>query len=119
MPDYIKLLNIAPENIKKTEDSVSVSFTVPRSLPWFDGHFPGQPVLPAVITVEISDALIENIYGVSPQLVANAKFKGPIFPDMSLRVTLYKQVGNSISIIWRKTNDLDSDQYLADMKFRI
>lgn len=119
MPDYIKLLNIAADNIKKTEDSVSVSFTVPRALPWFDGHFPGQPVLPAVITAEISDALIENIFGVSPLLVANAKFKGPIFPDMSLCVTLYRQGVDSVNLVWRKTDDLESDQYLAEMKFRI
>ena len=119
MPDYIKLLNIAAENIKKTDDSTSVNFSVPHSLPWFDGHFPGQPVLPAVITAEISDALIVKIYGVSPQLVSNAKFKGPIFPDMNLNVTVQKHGEDSVSVIWRKSDEPDTEQFLADMRFRL
>jgi len=119
MPNYLKLLNIAAEHIKKTDDFVCVAFTVPSSLPWFDGHFPGQPVLPAVITAEISDALIENIYKVSPKHVINAKFKGPIFPDMNLNVTLQKLNEDSVNIVWKKADESGSDQFLADMKFRI
>ena len=119
MPDYIKLLNISAENIKKTEDSALVHFSVPRSLPWFDGHFPSQPVLPAVITAEISDALIEKVYGISPQLVSNAKFKGPIFPDTDLIVILSKHSDDSVSTIWRKSDEIDTEQFLADMRFRI
>lgn len=119
MPDYIKLLNIAAENIKKTDDSALVNFIVPASLPWFDGHFPGQPVLPAVITAEISDALIEKVYGISPQLVSNAKFKGPIFPGMEMTVSLSRHSEDSVSTIWRKTDEPDTEQFLADMRFRI
>lgn len=119
MPDYIKLLNISAENIKKTDDTALVHFSVPRSLPWFEGHFPDQPVLPAVITAEISDALIETVFAVSPQLVSNAKFKGPIFPDMALTVSLFKQSDDSIIAIWRKSDEVDREQYLADMRFRI
>jgi 3-hydroxymyristoyl/3-hydroxydecanoyl-(acyl carrier protein) dehydratase len=119
MPDYVKLLDIDLENIKKTDDSVSICFDVPASLPWFAGHFPDQAVLPAVITVEISDALIVAVYGVSPQLIANAKFKGPIFPGMNISVTLQKQNEDAVTIVWRKTSDLNPEQFLAEMKFRM
>jgi 3-hydroxymyristoyl/3-hydroxydecanoyl-(acyl carrier protein) dehydratase len=39
--------------IEKTENSVSVEFSIPDSNPYFDGHFPGFPILPAVAQTEL------------------------------------------------------------------
>jgi len=130
MPDYIKLLNITAENIKKTDASIFVTFDVPSSLPWFDGHFPEQAVLPAVIIAEISDALTEHIYGVSPKWVASAKFKGPVYPNKNICVMLHTFNSDSVQIVWKigkgesnesgaQHNNFENDHPLVDMKFHL
>lgn len=119
MPEYLKLLEITDENIKKTELGREVLVTLPGSLPWFNGHFPSQPVLPAVITTEISDALICWLYKIVPKFVITAKFKGPIFPATNLILTILNPRDDSVSIIWRNADEPNADQFLAELKFRL
>ena len=39
--------------IEKTENSATVGFSVPDTNPYFDGHFPEFPILPAVAQTEL------------------------------------------------------------------
>lgn len=59
---------------------------------FFDGHFPGEPVLPAVAQVDAAIALASRILGAPHRLaeVTRAKFTAPTGPgrDLSLRVDL-------------------------------
>lgn len=119
MPEYLKLLEISEENTKKTELGQELTLELPATLPWFNGHFPNQPVLPAVITTEISDALIRNFCNVAPEFVITAKFKGPIFPGTRLIISLLQPKDDSASIIWRNADEADAGQFLADLKFRL
>ena len=79
------------ENIKKLETATGVK-TFTRSEGFFRGHFPGQPVVPGVILVEmmaqtaaaliaysIRDKTFDKI--VYLMNIENTKFRKPVFPD--------------------------------------
>lgn len=54
----------------------------------FDGHFPGYPILPAVVQIEAGVLLAEEMGagGFSLSSVERAKFQKEINPDISVRV---------------------------------
>ena len=79
------------ENIKKLETASGVK-TFTRNEEFFRGHFPGQPVVPGVILVEmmaqtaaaliaysIRDETFDKI--VYLMNIENTKFRKPVFPD--------------------------------------
>ncbi|MFV9646765.1 MAG: hypothetical protein ACNYWU_13155, partial [Desulfobacterales bacterium] len=60
------------------------------SFPGFDGHFPGQPVLPAIIQLAavryIAECGLEH--PLTPNSYGRTKFRGIIQPDEEIEVTL-------------------------------
>ena len=66
--------------------------------PIFKGHFPGRPILPGVIQIEImaqagAFTLVPALFPCNHQdievaflSVSNAKFRAPVYPEMKLRV---------------------------------
>lgn len=69
----------------------------PADFPGFAGHFPDQPVLPAVLQLLavrlLAEALLET--PLAPVNADRLKFKGMVGPDetVNLRVTLREQTG--------------------------
>ena len=87
---------------------VTASFFADPALDIFRGHFPGKPVLPGVIQVEmmaqassfvmaffIEDPFSENTLDVALTSVNDAKFRKPVLPGMKLdikaRITRYRK----------------------------
>ena len=77
------------------EKEINTKFYVGPEREIFKGHFPGDPVLPGVYTVEImaqsSDILIlsmDRYAGKTPLFIGinNVKFKSPIRPDHPLEI---------------------------------
>ncbi len=69
----------------------TASWTVPSDLPYFEGHFPGNPVLPAVA---ILDATVECLRraladkNLNLSAVVSAKFLEIIQPNSKVRIEL-------------------------------
>ena len=63
-----------------------VSFEVPATHPAFEGHFPGAPILPAVVLLDeiMSQLKRANLRDGSWRL-ASAKFLKPVLPEEALR----------------------------------
>lgn len=70
--------------------SISSAFVFSDSFPGFDGHFPGQPVLPAIIQLAAVRYLAECGLGqsVQPGGYRRTKFRGIIQPNEEIEITV-------------------------------
>lgn len=84
--------------INKTDSSVILEFFVPSTSDFFDGHFPGFPVLPAVAQIDIIMRYVSNFFGVGVGLsqIKRIKFNGLILPNTPLVLNLERN-GNTVS----------------------
>jgi 3-hydroxymyristoyl/3-hydroxydecanoyl-(acyl carrier protein) dehydratase len=72
-------------------------FTVPADHPCLPGHFPNDPIVPAVLLLELSCAVLR---GLRPDLgplreVKTVKFTQPVRPGEPVRVTFTASAGGS------------------------
>ncbi len=68
-----------------------VRWTVPTDLPYFAGHFPGNPTLPAVAMIDLTLELVRRWPGFErAELTAlkSAKFAAVISPGAELEITV-------------------------------
>jgi len=79
--------------IEKTERSVTLYFSVPDSSPYFDGHFPGFPILPAVAQMELVMRFASRYLGTGISLMEakRIKFTNIIRPCVLLLLKLAKK----------------------------
>jgi len=84
--------------IEKTETSVSLEFSISADSPYFDGHFPGFPILPAVAQTELIIRFAARYFGTSinPLEIKRVKFTNFIRPNTPLLLKLVKKE-NTIS----------------------
>jgi 3-hydroxymyristoyl/3-hydroxydecanoyl-(acyl carrier protein) dehydratase len=78
---------------------VTAAVHVPAGLPYFDGHFDGAPVLPAVAQLEaIVLPLCREAWGElgAPRRWLRLKFRRPIGPDSELEVRLARRGGGAV-----------------------
>ncbi len=94
--------NAAPAPASRTFD---VRWTVPERLSYFDGHFPGFPVLPGVATVDLTlEALRRALKRTSIRLIKlqNAKFLQPVRPGDRVEIAISPTTGeNSWKAEWK------------------
>jgi 3-hydroxymyristoyl/3-hydroxydecanoyl-(acyl carrier protein) dehydratase len=78
--------------IEKTENSVSLEFSVPEDCPYFDGHFPGYPILPAVAQIEMVVRFASRYLGtgIAVSQIRKVKFVNLIKPFTSILLKLEK-----------------------------
>jgi len=84
------------------------------SLAWFDGHFPNDPILPAVVQIDwvihfgtdysLQDSFDRNCFTGLSRL----KFRSAIVPDTVLRLTL-SATGDSLQFAYESRDGLHSE----------
>lgn len=74
------------------EHTIIINWTVPEHLSYFEGHFPGQPVLPAVALIDISEFFIKKSMqkNTSLTVVPLAKIKAAISKNDLIQISLKK-----------------------------
>jgi acyl-coenzyme A synthetase/AMP-(fatty) acid ligase/uncharacterized membrane protein/3-hydroxymyristoyl/3-hydroxydecanoyl-(acyl carrier protein) dehydratase len=79
--------------IEKTGNSVSLEFFIPDTSPYFDGHFPGFPILPAVAQAELALRFSARHLGtgIHPAEIKRVKFTNFIRPFTPLLLKLVKK----------------------------
>jgi len=78
---------------EKTENQVILEFSVPKTSDYFDGHFPGFPILPAVAQVDIIMQYVSRYFGTSAGLseIKRIKFTTPVRPEIPLVLNFNKK----------------------------
>lgn len=64
------------------------SFAIPAGHPSLEGHFPGRPLVPAVVLLAEVLAAVESDTSAAPQAwtLSSAKFVAPVTPGMPLSI---------------------------------
>ncbi|HEY6000632.1 MAG TPA: hypothetical protein VI078_15200 [bacterium] len=82
-----------------------VDVWVPADSPWFDGHFPGQPVLPGIAQLAMVADLIQSALGLPARVaeVSRVRFKQMILPGEQLQVSAEPRPGRDGAYAFRIT----------------
>ena len=96
---------------------------VPGDLEVFRGHFPGNPIVPAIYTLELAVRCARAKSGGQGELIRidRCKFNRPIGPGMRIRTETKISPGpdasaNQARIVFRNTSD---DQVVASLQLVI
>lgn len=87
-----------------TSSSFLIAMTVPKHLPYFDGHFPENPILPGVAMVDLSqEALRVYVEEMRPLIgLRSAKYLGMVQPNDSIQISCVKNSPDEWQIVWTK-----------------
>ena len=69
-------------------DAITSEITVPADHPSLPGHFPGQPVVPAVVLLDAVLAAIRTRGNFALRSIALAKFLQPVLPDERIELLI-------------------------------
>lgn len=76
---------------RRTADgALELDLDVPAQSPWFEGHFPGRPILPGVVQVGWAAHFAGALAGHDepPMQIERMKFRRPVLPGARLTLRL-------------------------------
>lgn len=84
-------------------DTARFGLGVAADGPWFDGHFPGWPILPGAVQLGWAVALARECFGFAgpPTDIRRLKFRHPIAPGDRLMLELTRG-GDRVGFVLRK-----------------
>ena len=83
----------------RTGDVLICTCVISADMPFFSGHFPGMPIMPAVAQIEMIQSLLQQHAGRSTIIAGGTglKFTSPIAPGDILTIRLQRVSGGEIS----------------------
>ncbi|MDH3695050.1 MAG: hypothetical protein OER96_10830, partial [Gammaproteobacteria bacterium] len=77
-------------SISCTETSAELNIWVQQGINWFDGHFPGHPVLAGVVQTHWACTVAQHLFDIRAQFqgIENLKFQRIIEPQTQLLLSL-------------------------------
>jgi 3-hydroxymyristoyl/3-hydroxydecanoyl-(acyl carrier protein) dehydratase len=97
-----KHFQILKSEANKTREFNAVG-PIPAGLKYFEGHFPGRPILPAVAVIDISIAVLRRALNSSSlrlDEVKNSKFTSPIIPNSNVSIAFSQESDLSWTVTW-------------------
>ncbi len=84
--------------IEAHETEASVGLHLSDSMPWFEGHFPGQPILPGIAQVHMAMQAAQQIWDWQPEgsNLMKLKFKRVARPGDHLSLHLRRDIGKAL-----------------------
>ncbi len=96
------------------------TWTLPNDLPYFDGHFPKNPIFPAVGIVDGTLYFLQSVMQRSECIFVThfrvAKFLSPIQPGQTVRIELNPLSENEWEAEWKEEGTL---KLLATLHFQL
>ena len=75
-------------------------FTIPADHPALPGHFPGQPIVPAVVILdEMCEQLAAFAAGSQISRIISAKFISPLLPEQACNVAFTRRDNGQIRFV--------------------
>ena len=91
--------------IRQCDGALVADVRVPADSAWFDGHFPGHPVLPGIAQLGMVADLIRTALGLPARVVgvSRVRFKQMVLPDDCLQVSAEPRPGGGGAYAFRIT----------------
>lgn len=112
----MNLASVVKECVKRDENGTGMAFVAnfPSDTFFFDGHFPNNPVLPAMVQIGVTVALAAQEIGCEVRLakVSRAVFVSACGPDENLNVSLGIETGEDeikVTSRWMRDGERVSD----------
>lgn len=82
-----------------TTPGAEPGFTVPATHPCLPGHFPGDPLVPAVVLIDLAVEAARRAFALGPlAAVARAKFQAPVRPGDAVILRFARRAGGAVGI---------------------
>lgn len=80
------------------DDRFSLLLEVSSELSWFEGHFPGQPVLPGIIQLHWANVIATALFELDglPHHIKRLKFSNVIVPPRIVELVLERPAANEV-----------------------
>jgi len=88
--------NLLGEIHSGADNEIEATCFVPTDSPWFEGHFPGEPILPGIAIVHtVEQAILKDILKNNERVVLDElrriRFVQPVRPGEELKITISKE----------------------------
>tara|TARA_B110000503_G_C7149881_1_gene414670 strand:- start:1855 stop:2238 length:384 start_codon:yes stop_codon:yes gene_type:complete len=80
----------AISGVSELQSQYVLDLVIKPDIVWFEGHFPGEPVLAGVVQTHWAAEFAKYFFSVGEDFkrIENLKFKAVILPEMRLQLTL-------------------------------
>jgi 3-hydroxymyristoyl/3-hydroxydecanoyl-(acyl carrier protein) dehydratase len=84
----------------KSTDAIEVEIQPSPAWPYFSGHFPQMPILPAVAMIDISQHFVQEMMQSKNLLsyISSFRIKNPVAPNDRVLVKIQKEIKDSAGI---------------------
>jgi acyl-CoA synthetase (AMP-forming)/AMP-acid ligase II len=98
--------------LAQSEEGADISLALPPDIIWFEGHFPGQPVLPGIVQVHLAAQWAAYLWNWRPQSanLSRLKFRQILRPRDSVRLLLTRDMTKQCLIFAYRIGDIVASQ---------